>query len=180
LIGNTERDSESTDLVAQLTGENKLLSRRLDRERQIRHEAEQIAERGLRDLYQKQRDLECLSTITALANQAGSTKEVLAAALEYICHFIGWPAAHAYIAGGEGADRRMWPSGIWYHAPGLDLSELQSATAALVCVPGQGLPGQVWESRAPVWLADLAICGNFPAAIVLCDQACGWLLAHQF
>jgi hypothetical protein len=147
-------------LVAELTGEIKLLNRRLDRERRIRCEAEQIAEHGLRDLYQKQRDLKCLSTITAMANQAGSAREVLASALECICHFIGWPAAHAYIVGGDGADRRMLPSGIWYHAPGLDLSELQSATAALVCVPGQGLPGQVWESGAPVWLADRATCGN--------------------
>jgi sigma-B regulation protein RsbU (phosphoserine phosphatase) len=162
LIDHTERASEATDLVAELTGENKLLNRRLERERRIRHEAEQIAEHGLRDLYQKQRDLEFLSTITTLANQAGSTREVLAAALEHICNFIGWPAAHAYIAGGDGADRRMWPSDIWYHTPGLDLSELQSATAALVCVPGQGLPGQVWESGEPVWLADLATCGNFP------------------
>jgi len=162
LIGNAERDSEPTDLVAELTGEIKLLNRRLDRERRIRCEAEQIAEHGLRDLYQKQRDLKCLSTITAMANQAGSAREVLASALECICHFIGWPAAHAYIVGGDGADRRMLPSGIWYHTPGLDLSELQSATAALVCVPGQGLPGQVWESGAPVWLADLATCGNFP------------------
>ena len=110
------------DLVAELKGENKLLARRLERERRIRHEAEDIAERGLRDLYRKQRDLEVLFTITIMANQSDSVSEVLASALKYICHFTGWPAAHAYIIGGEGAGRRMRPTGILYHGPGLDIS----------------------------------------------------------
>ena len=159
----TEREKAGTaaDLVDQLTGENKLLGRRLEREKRIRHEAEDIAERGLRDLYQKQRDLEVLFAITIMANQADSVAEVLTSALKYICHFTGWPAAHAYIAGGEGADRRMRPTGIWYHDPDLDISELRSATEGLVFAPGAGLPGQVWESGAPVWFDDLATCDNF-------------------
>lgn len=159
----TEREKACApaDLVAALTTENKLLGRRLEREKRIRHEAEDIAERGLRDLYQKQRDLEVLFAITIMANQADSVAEVLTSALKYICHFTGWPAAHACIAGGEGADRRMRPTGIWYHDPDLDISELRSATEGLVFAPGAGLPGQVWESGAPVWFDDLATCDNF-------------------
>ena len=156
-----EKVRSPAGLVAELTAENKLLARRLERERKIRHEAEDIAERGLRDLYQKQRDLEVLFTITIMANQSDSVSEVLASALKYICHFTGWPAAHAYIISGEGADRRMRPTGIWHHGPGLDISELRSATAELEFTPGVGLPGQVWESGAPVWFDDLATCDNF-------------------
>lgn len=157
-----EKTCSPADLVVELKIENKLLARRLERERRIRHEAEDIAERGLRDLYRKQRDLEVLFTITIMANQSDSVSEVLASALKYICHFTGWPAAHAYIIGGEGADRRMRPTGIWYHGTGLDISELRSATAELAFTPGVGLPGQVWESGAPVWFADLATSDNFP------------------
>jgi signal transduction histidine kinase len=156
-----EKVRSPVGLVAELTAENKLLARRLERERKIRHEAEDIAERGLRDLYQKQRDLEVLFTITIMANQSDSVSEVLASALKYICHFTGWPAAHAYIISGEGADRRMRPTGIWHQGPGLDISELRSATAELEFTPGVGLPGQVWESGAPVWFDDLATCDNF-------------------
>ena len=159
----TEREKACApvDLVAALTADNKLLARRLDRERRIRLEAENIAERGLRDLYQKQRDLEVLFAITIMANQADSVAEVLTSALEYICHFTGWPAAHAFIISGEGADRRMRPTGIWYHDPDLDISELRSTTEGLTFAPGAGLPGQVWESGAPVWFDDLATCDNF-------------------
>ena len=156
-----EKVRSPVGLVAELTAENKLLARRLERERKIRHEAEDIAERGLRDLYQKKRDLEVLFTITIMANQSDSVSEVLASALKYICHFTGWPAAHAYIISGEGADRRMRPTGIWHQGPGLDISELRSATAELEFTPGVGLPGQVWESGAPVWFDDLATCDNF-------------------
>jgi len=86
---------------------------------------------------------------------------VLTSALEYICHFTKWPAAHAYLIGGEGADRRMRPTSIWYHDPDLDISELRSATKKLVFARGEGLPGQVWESGATVWFDDLATCDNF-------------------
>lgn len=156
-----EKACNPVDLVAALTAESKLLGRRLERERKIRHEAEDIAERGLRDLYQKQRDLEVLFTITIMANQADSVSEVLNSALTYICHFSGWAAAHAYIISGEGADRRMRPTDIWYHDPNLDISELRSATQKLVFAPGAGLPGRVWESGAPVWCDDLETCDNF-------------------
>jgi len=144
-----------------LTDENRLLVRRLERERKTRLAAENIAERGLRDLYQKQRDLEFLSTITIMANEAGSVHEVLTSAVDYICRFAGWPAAHACLVSGDGADRRMRATGIWYCDPDHDLSPLVSATAQFAFAPGEGLPGQVWESAAPVWFADLTTCDNF-------------------
>ena len=156
-----EKVRSPAGLVAELTAENKLLARRLERERKIRHEAEDIAERGLRDLYQKRRDLEVLFTITIMANQSDSVSEVLASALKYICHFTGWPAAHAYIISGEGADRRMRSTGIWHQGPGLDISALRSATTELEFTLGVGLPGQVWESGATVWCDDLATSDNF-------------------
>ena len=87
------------DPAAALADENRVLARRLERERQIRRKAEEIAEQGLRDLYQKQQELEFLSQIAIMANQGGSVQEVLASALEYMCRFTGWSAAHAFILG---------------------------------------------------------------------------------
>lgn len=154
--------SDPQQVIEALAAENKLLSRRIEREQRIRKKAEAIAEEGLRELYNRQRELEYLSQITTMANQAGSARELLGSALEYTCRFIGWTAAHAYIVGGHGATRRMWPSNIWYVDPGLDLSALQAETAGAVFEEGVGLPGQVWKSGEPVWLEDLATCENFP------------------
>ncbi|WP_059017324.1 GGDEF domain-containing protein [Mycobacterium sp. M26] len=148
-----------TEELKALAEENARLRRRLDRESKIRRTAEDIAEQGLRDLYQKQRELEFLSQITIMANQGGSAQEVLKSALEYMCQFTGWSAGHAYIVAGDGPTLRMWPSNIWYGAPGLDLSEFQTATAGAVFAEGEGLPGRVWASAAPVWLDDFVTSG---------------------
>ena len=161
MAAERERARDAAKLIETLTDENKLLNRRLERERQVRYQAEEIAERGLRDLYQRQRELEFLSTITIMANQAGAVREVLASAVGYICRFAGWPAGHAFLISGDGTDRRMRPTGVWYHHSSLDLSALKSDTEKLVFARGQGLPGQVWESGAPQWFADLKTCENF-------------------
>lgn len=142
-------------LIDSLGKENERLTRRVEREQQIRRKAEAIAEQGLRDLYTQRRELEFLSEITIMANQAGSAKEVLRSSLEYIAHFIGLRAAHAYIVGGDGDTRRMWPSNIWYVDPDTDLAAFRADTAEHVFEEGVGLPGLVWESGKPVWLDDI-------------------------
>ena len=149
------------ELIGALEDENARLSRQLERERRIRRQAEEIAERGLRDLYQRQQELGFLSAVSTMANQAGSARDVLVPVLEYICHYTGWCAAHAYIVGGEESDRWMRPSDIWYADPTVDISELRTATAEHVFAPGEGLPGRVWESGEPVWLDDIADCDYF-------------------
>ena len=151
-----------TDDHRELAEENRVLARRLQRERQIRRKAEEIAEQGLRDLYQKQQELEFLSQITIMANQGGSAQEVLASALEYMCRFAGWSAAHAFIVAGEGDARRMWPSNIWYCDPALDLSQFLESTARCVFTAGEGLPGAVWESGEPVWVEEIMTTSNLP------------------
>ena len=155
-------DAGPGELISALSEDNARLARRLDRETRIRRKAEEIAEEGLRELYQKQRELEFLSQITIMANLGGSPHEVLQSALEYMCRFAGWSAAHAYIVAGEGSTQRMWPSNVWYRAPDLELSDFQTATAGHVFGKEDGLPGRVWTSAAPVWIEELLTADNFP------------------
>ena len=154
-------DSKPEELVSALSAENARLRRRLDREARIRRKAEEIAEEGLRELYRRQRELEFLSQITIMANVGRSPQEVLQSALEYMCRFTGWSAAHAYIVAGEGATQRMWPSNIWYCAPELDLSDFQTTTTGQIFSEGDGLPGRVWATGAPVWVEDLMTSEKF-------------------
>ena len=88
--------SHSQQVIDSLAAENKLLSRRIEREQRIRKEAEEIGETGLRNLDQSRQELAFLSEITTMANQAGSARELLASALEYISRFAGWslPRTH--------------------------------------------------------------------------------------
>ena len=156
-------DVPSAEVAAALSEENARLRRRLDREARIRRKAEEIAEDGLRELYQKQRELEFLSQITIMANLGGSPHEVLRPALEYMCRFTGWSAAHAYIVAGEGSTQRMWPSNIWHCAPELDLAELPSRHGrACFRQRTKDCSGRVWASAAPVWVEDLLTSETFP------------------
>lgn len=63
------------------------LRRRLDRERNARLEAEQIAEHGMRELYLKQRQLQLLEAIAVKANQSSNLTEVLQFAIQQVCQF---------------------------------------------------------------------------------------------
>ena len=143
--------------------ERERLTRRLAREREIRLQAEAIAERGLRELYEKQLQLEFLARIATMANQSGSVLDVLASALAVICAFNGWPVAHAYLLAGPAEAQRMWPTDIWHVDPALDLTTFRLATSRRIFGMGEGLPGQVWAAAAPVWIADLAAASDrFP------------------
>jgi len=52
---------------------------------------------------------------------------------------------------------------VWTTSPG-PLDEFASATRGHAFPPGVGLPGQVWSTRQPAWIADLARDSNFPRA----------------
>ena len=156
--------------------ENRRLTKRLAREREIRLKAEAIAERGLRDLYQKQQQLEFLEQIATIANGSGSALEVLAVALAHICRFAGWAAAHAYILVRQGDGERLSPTNIWHVDPALELDGFRAATAQRGLAAGEGLPGQVWANAAPVWIEDLAQSSSFPRKLdaALCGLRAGF------
>lgn len=67
------------------------LSRRLEREKAARLEAERTAENGLRDLYRAKRDLDLLCQITAQANTASTAEEIVGPAINAFLDASGWP-----------------------------------------------------------------------------------------
>src|SRR6266849_2128531 len=72
------------------------LSRRLGRERKSRLDAEAIAEKGLRELYERQQQLQLLEQIADAANQSASLPDALHFAIKTVCEFTGWMLGHAY------------------------------------------------------------------------------------
>ena len=66
------------------------------RERTARLEAELIAEKGLSELYEKQRQLELLGTVATQANQSHSVEEILRFTLGAICQHTGWGFGHVF------------------------------------------------------------------------------------
>ncbi len=51
-----------------------------------------------------------------------------------------------------------------WHALGADAAEFGATTRSLVLVRGEGLPGRVWQSGEPAWIANVLTDENFPRA----------------
>jgi signal transduction histidine kinase len=138
------------------------LSKRIERERAARHEAEMLAERGTRQLYDRQRELELLIRITDAANGAASTHEALQVALDEMCAYTEWPVGHAYFVGENPGV--LLPSKIWHLDQPLRFETFREVTEQTRFKPGEGLPGTVLETRKPFWIPDVAKAENFPRA----------------
>src|ERR1700722_16510696 len=134
------------------------LGRRLERERAIRFEAEAIAEKGLRELYDRQRQLELLERIAAAANQMNSVRAVLQFAIEQFCQFAGWSLGHAFV----NMDGVLRSADAWFIANPARTGIFRTITASTEFTAGVGLPGVALATARPVWISELTEGVNFP------------------
>jgi diguanylate cyclase (GGDEF)-like protein len=153
------------------------LQRRLAREKAARIEAENIAERTTRDLYDTVQELtrssrlaEMLGDIAVRANTASSIEEALQAALDAVCEFTGWSIGHALVRTDE-EDGSLVSLGVWRLPEGEPFTAFRDATKSQVFGPGLGLPGRVLVEGEPSWIVDLSEDPNFPRATAA--LACG-------
>jgi predicted signal transduction protein with EAL and GGDEF domain len=136
----------------ELTTEVTRLRRRLARERLARTEAEAIAERGLRELYEKQRQIELLQAISAAANTSTTVRDAFQFAVTHICEFTGWYVGHALLRRPGDGPARLVSTGIWHTRDNsAALRAFCFASEEQEFTTGAGLPGQVLQTSAPVW-----------------------------
>jgi diguanylate cyclase (GGDEF)-like protein len=136
------------------------LERRLRRETAARHEAEAIAERGLRDLFQRQQEIALLESIAVAANEADGVNDAMARALAAVCRYTHWPLGHLWLVNQVEGQEHFESTSIWHDEVGSDdagpVRALRAYTEAAAFAAGAGLPGAVVRSGAPVWI-DTAV-----------------------
>jgi diguanylate cyclase (GGDEF)-like protein len=131
--------------------------RRAQREHTARIEAEAIAERGLRDLYESQQRLLLLHRITDGANHSSDINTALRLAVTEVCQYMGWAFGNAYIRNGNtvvGCD-------TWYAADDNSLFGFVELSRRYRFVAGSGLPGRVLTDVRPHWIEDVTQDTNF-------------------
>ncbi len=151
------------------------LERLVQREREGRLQAEAIAERGLRELYDSQVRLALLQRITDCANRSNDFSDAIDEVLKEICEHMSWAFGTAYRVDGGG---KVVSCDSWYSAEPARLFPLVEATRERTFASGEGLPGRVLRDAHPHWIdeAELAtdFCRRVEAALCGIRSACGF------
>jgi len=168
-VPDNDRDKNPAVAIVQLR-------RQIARERKARIEAEAVAERGLRDLYESQVRLALLQRITDYANQSNEFESVLGLALKEICSHLGWDFGNAYVITDDQA--AVLACETWYAANPDLLSDFVEASRGVRFAPGNGLPGKVLRDEHPHWI------DSFTEEVWFCRRTealrCGLVAACAF
>ncbi len=160
-------------LAAELTS----LRRRATREREARLEAERIAERSTRALYDHQRRTELVMAAAIAANDAPGPAHALETTLQSVCAHTGWRVGHALVPSPIDPDRLV-SSGVWSGDAEGDCAAFRAACASITFTRAEGLPGRVFGSGQAEWRLDLDAPGVFVRYETA--RACGLNAAFAF
>jgi signal transduction histidine kinase len=134
--------------------EEERLRARLASERKARAEAEEVAEHTLRDLYERQRDLDLMEAVAAASNIAQTVEEAMQVAIDHICAQTGWPVGHVYVPR-HGIGVELVPTEIWHLDDPERFEAFRELTEGTILAPGEGLPGRIFERGRPLWVVDV-------------------------
>ena len=97
--------------------------------------------------------------VTRVLADAESLNEATPKIIEAICQSLGWELGALWQV--DPWLKRLRCLEIW-HRPGLAVAEFESVSREKTFRPGEGLPGRVWATTQPAWIADVARDRNFP------------------
>ena len=137
-------------VAAEKASELARLERRLERERFARQEAEAIAERVTRELYDEQQRLVLVATVAKAANEAKTIEDAIGTSLEAARAHISWRLGHLWLVDGAG---ELVSADVWAGDVERDAA-FRAATIGLRLDRGIGLPGRVLLERAALWTSD--------------------------
>ena len=102
-----------------------------------------------------------------LASSVSGMDDAIAAILQPVCEALGWDEGLLWVV--DESDQRLRCHATW-RTPVARLTDYGTASREMTFLSGVGLPGRVWASAQPVWIADVTRDENFPRA-ALAEQA---------
>ncbi len=126
-----------------------------------RRYAENAQQKAEASLQQETNLIRLLQEIAVTSNEALSLEEAMRTSLGKLCEFTKFSLGHVYLLNTKGI---MVPSDLWFFDHYKKYKTFIKATESATFAKGKGLPGQVLESRKPLWITNLAEDPNFPRA----------------
>ena len=122
-----------------------------------------ISERKRADSY-----LRAQHAVSHVLATAATAQDAVPMLLQGLAESLEWETGAMWVP--EGADGTLRCRHFW-HAPGVEVSSFEAKTLELSFAAGEGLPGRVYATGKPAWVADVATEPNFPRSQVA--SACG-------
>jgi Signal transduction histidine kinase len=112
---------------------------------------------------QAERRLNAQYYVTKVLAESTTIKEASSKILQAICMVLEWDLGEIWEF--DQQDRVLRCSEIW-HVLSIKVSEFKKITRQTPLAKGIGLPGRVFESAQPAWIADVVEDKNFPRASI--------------
>ncbi|HUP19921.1 MAG TPA: PAS domain S-box protein, partial [Gemmatimonadota bacterium] len=125
-----------------------------------------IVARDVTEGVEAARTIRLLEQVAVAANEAGSVREAMQAALRLVCDYMSWPAGHVYVPA-ENAVGELAPTDVWHLEDPEQFRGFREVTRGTRFRLGEGLPGRVLGSGRPEWVEDFEASGDFPRAAAL-------------
>lgn len=112
---------------------------------------------------QRQRAIRRLAAQTAAAAtlvESATLADAAPKVLEAVCTAMGWTIGVLWAV--DQATDTLRCVEFWPAEKDTPMPAFMEATRAMTLTTGVGLPGRIWDSCKPTWIADLAFDDNFP------------------
>ena len=108
---------------------------------------------GIIERKRQENETRLLLSTTQAISQVSDIKSALISILKLIGQHINWDFAEAWIPAADGTVLEY--SSDWCNI-GICCEQFQQANAMFTFAPGRGLPGRIWLSQQPEWIADIS------------------------
>lgn len=113
-------------------------------------------------LAQQALEARLLHRTTTMAAEQDSFEKALAGCLEGVCEITGWPVGHVYVPSDNG--NYLEPTDIWRLTDSQPHNTFREVTGQTTFAKGVELPGRIWMSGKPAWIADVRSDAGFSRA----------------
>lgn len=111
--------------------------------------------------------LDLFKNVSQILGETEGQDETLLAVLHQIATKTGWPVGHVYFVD-KTADV-LAPSNLWHLEDPIKLQAFREVTAQTTFARSAGMPGKVWDSGKPKWIANVKPGPKFPRAAAAHD-----------
>lgn len=93
-----------------------------------------------------------LQVAAVAANEAKTIEEAIHVVLYQVCAHIKWQVGHAFLVSDSKGE--LISSNQWHLENAERFEAFKNATESIRFAPGDGFPGQAWQSGKPHWITD--------------------------